>query len=58
MYKGVPTFYRERINEFMNVAKSLQIKEISLYVEFYNEQRNANDVPDIPQIVGDCESDD
>ena len=30
----------------------------SLDVEFYDEQRNANDVPDIPQIVGDCESDD
>ena len=34
MYLGVATFYRERINEFLNVAKNLEVKEISRDVEF------------------------
>ena len=29
MYLGVATFHRERTNEFLNVAKNLEIKEIS-----------------------------
>ena len=29
MYVGQATFYQERLNEFLNVAKSLEIKEIS-----------------------------
>ena len=28
MYLGVATFYQERMNEFLNVAKNLDIKEI------------------------------
>jgi len=34
MYLGVATFYQERMSEFLNVAKSLEIKEISKDVEF------------------------
>ena len=29
MYLGVATFHQERMNEFLNVAKNLEIKEIS-----------------------------
>ena len=34
MYLGVATFYQERMNEFLNVAKNLEVKEISRDVEF------------------------
>ena len=37
MYLGVATFYQERMNEFLNVAKSLEVKEISREVEFDDE---------------------
>jgi len=37
MYLGVATFYQERMNEFMNVAKNLKIKEISNIDEEFNE---------------------
>ena len=37
MYLGVATFYQERMNEFLNVAKNLEIKEISNDVEFNGE---------------------
>ena len=40
MYLGVATFYQERMNEFLNVANSLEIKEISKNVEFDNENVN------------------
>ena len=33
MYLGEATFYQERMNEFINVAKSLEIKEISKDIE-------------------------
>merc|ERR1712029_111799 len=33
MYLGQATFYHNRMNEFLNVAKSLQIKEISKDVD-------------------------
>merc|ERR1719312_1230262 len=33
MYLGQATFYQDRMNEFLNVAKSLEIKEISKDVE-------------------------
>ena len=42
MYLGVATFYQERMNEFLNVAKNLQIKEISKDVEF-NDTEETND---------------
>ena len=37
MYLGVATFYQDRMNEFLNVAKNLEIKEISKDVEFNGE---------------------
>jgi len=40
MYLGQATFYHDRMNEFLNVARSLQIKEISKDVD--------QDVPDTP----------
>ena len=33
IYLGEATFYQERMNEFINVAKSLEIKEISKDIE-------------------------
>ena len=51
MYLGVATLHQDRMNEFLNVAKSLEIKEISKYVEFdskeniatyYEDQDNEN----------------
>ena len=33
MYLGQATFYQDRMNDFLNVAKSLEIKEISKDVE-------------------------
>ena len=47
MYLGVATFYRERMNEFLNVAKTLEIKEISKDVEFDNENAR-HEEPEIP----------
>jgi len=39
MYLGEATFYQERTNEFLNVAKSLEIKEISNNIDMpVNEQ--------------------
>ena len=39
IYLGKATFYQERMNEFLKVAKSLEIKEISLDIgSFENEQ--------------------
>ena len=40
MYLGVATFYQERMNEFLNVAKNLEIKEVSNNVEFDNENES------------------
>ena len=37
MYLGVATFYKERMNEFLNVSKSLEIKDIIKDVEFNAE---------------------
>ena len=34
VYLGVATFYKERINQFLDVAKNLKIKEISTDLEF------------------------
>ena len=34
MYLGVATFYQERMNEFLNVAKNLEIREISKDAKF------------------------
>ena len=48
MYLGVATFHQERMNEFLNVAISLEIKEISRNVDFdnqnaYNEKQEISD---------------
>ena len=40
MYLGVATFYQERLNEFLNVAKNLEIKFFSI----------SNEKPEIPDI--------
>jgi len=34
MYLGQATFFQERMNDFLNVAKSLEIKDISKHVNF------------------------
>ena len=47
MYLGVATFYQDRINEFLNVAKNLEIKEISKSSEFDEENDSTQDIPDI-----------
>ena len=41
MYLGVAPFYQERINKFLNVAKTLEVKEISKDVELIDD--NVND---------------
>ena len=48
MYLGVATFYQERMNEFLNVAKNLEIKEISKDVEF-NDGNVCNEETEIPE---------
>merc|ERR1712126_241775 len=50
MYLGVATFYQERMKEFLNVAKRLEIKEISKDVEF-NDEEEANDEQDAPETT-------
>ena len=47
MYLGVATFYQDRMNEFLNVAKNLEIKEISKDLEFYDGVDARNDEPEI-----------
>ena len=47
MYLGQATFYQDRMNEFLEVAKSLEIKEISKDVECddddeFKSQQNDN----------------
>jgi len=46
MYLGVATFYQERMNEFLNVAKNLEIKEISKNVEYDNVSSTDPEIPD------------
>jgi len=47
MYLGVATFYQERMNDFLNVAKNLEIKEISKDVELDDENASALEEPEI-----------
>ena len=42
MYLSVATFYQDRMNEFLNVAKNLEIKEISKDVDFDDENLNSD----------------
>ena len=46
MYLGRATLYQDRINEFFNVAKSLEVKEISKDVDC-----NATDASQKPEYV-------
>ena len=46
MYLGQATLYHDRMNEFLNVAKSLEIKEISKDVECDDVEASKNDVTD------------
>ena len=43
MYLGQATFYHDRMNEFLNVAKSLEVKEISKDVECEDVEGSKND---------------
>merc|ERR1712126_757327 len=52
MYLGVATFYQERTNEFLNVAKNLEIKEISKDVEF-DDKCLSTEKPDISEKEND-----
>ena len=40
MYLGQATFYQDRMNEFLKVAKSLEIKDLSNNVDFENEDQS------------------
>ena len=40
MYLGEATFYEERMNEFLNVAKILEIKELSKDIDMNDEREN------------------
>ena len=48
VYLGKATFYRDRINEFLKVAKSLEIKEIGKD-NLINEQLDLDDEPESKQ---------
>ena len=43
MYLGIATFYQERINEFLNVAQNLEIKEISEDAQIEDENSSTED---------------
>ena len=51
MYLGIATFYQERLNEFLNVAKNLEIKVISKDVEFDEEGAKSEEPDDITSNV-------
>jgi len=50
MYLGKATFYEDRINEVMNVAKNLEIKEISNDMEFPDESELTYKVPETSNL--------
>merc|ERR1712133_111993 len=54
MYLGVASFYQERMNDFLNVAKNLEIKEISEEVEF-DDGNVSNEEKDETENVSDTE---
>ena len=54
MYLGVATLYQERMYEFLDVAKNLQIKDISKDVKFDDgNATNEKDFSDIMKQVND-----
>ena len=54
MYLGVTTFYQKRMNEFMNVAKSLETKEIGKDVEF-DDEHSSKEEPHISETENNAE---
>ena len=52
MYLGVATFYQERMNEFLNVAKNLEIKEISKDVEL-DDGNEPTEEPEMSDTIND-----
>ena len=52
MYLGVATFYQERMNEFLDAAKNLEIKEISNNVEFDEKFVEGNE-PELDDNISD-----
>ena len=56
MYLGEATFYQERMNEFLNVATSLEIKEISKGMD--NEQKENQNINQTSDIHKSEEADD
>merc|ERR1712243_455067 len=49
MYLGVATFHQERINEFLNVAKNLEIKEIGVTEKLKMNENIRNGGQDFPE---------
>merc|ERR1712098_92710 len=43
IYLGEASFYQERMNEFLNVAKSLEVKKISKGMEIPENEQHHND---------------
>jgi len=48
MYIGMTTIHHERMNEFLNVAKNLEIKEIAKVVEFEDGYMSSGE-PDLSE---------
>merc|ERR1712126_529446 len=51
MYLGQATFYQDRMNEFLNVAKRLEIKEISKDVDIDGAQSSQDQENDDNSLV-------
>ena len=46
MYLGVASINQERLNEFLDIAKNLKIKELSKTVKYKNEKPEINEIVD------------
>ena len=55
MYLGVATFHRERMNEFLNVAQNLEIKDISKDMEVDNGNVSTEEIPDHEEASEDVD---
>merc|ERR1712025_991660 len=60
MYLGVATCHQERMQEFLNVAKDLEIKEISEDIEFKDENiiKNKSEPVSVPITRADIDKND
>ena len=56
MYLGVATFHQERMNEFLTIAKNLEIKEVSKNI-ISNDENLATIEPNISDNEKDTELD-